>query len=311
MNNNSDLINDNKLVSIILLTLTVISWGIMFPVIKNALTYIDPVNMTSLRGIGMSIVFLIILISQEGFKSVIPDKSFLKIFFFGCLGFAAFPILMYTGLKHVNPEQGAIFTALMPFLTVLLLWVLKKNKPSKMTLTTILLSFVGVFLVITKGDLSNFHFDNLKSSIMILLSVISWVIYTIGASYISSYSTIKYTSLACIWGSIFSVFISLLFDLLQYTHIPSINTILSIPYSLLYIILIAGVFAMFSWNIGIKSLGAINGILFINLVPITTLCISLLYGNKAEYITILGMMITIIAVITNNIYIRFANNKSN
>jgi hypothetical protein len=71
-------------------------------------------------------------------------------------------------------------------------------------------------------------------------------------------------------------------------------------------ILIAGFLGVFAWNSGNKILTAINGVLFMDIVPLTTIVISALEGyvfNQAEFI---GAGLTITALILNNIYQRLA-----
>ncbi len=89
--------------------------------------------------------------------------------------------------------------------------------------------------------------------------------------------------------------------------IPSFNTIYEIKYELIYLIIIAGVFAVFAWNKGIEILGPLNGVLFINLVPVTAFVIGLTNGVIFNNIEIFGMLLTIFSIIINNFAIRFFN----
>ncbi len=299
--------NNNAYISIILMILTVISWGVMFPVVKHSLIYVDAVHITLIRSVGISIILVTILVYKEGLKSLLPGKNFLKLWLFGTAGFLGSPLLSYAALDYIEPQQGAIFTALMPLITVLILWVVNKKRPSNVTLITIVLSFIGVVLVITKGHLDAFHSSNLFASLVMFAGVISLIIYTIGGNSFPEFSALKYTTLACFWGTMSSILVSIAADVSHISKLPTLEHILIIPYSLLYIICIGGTLSMVAWNFGIKNLGAANGVLFINLVPITALIISLFNGYNADSITIIGMIITIIAVIINNIYTRISN----
>lgn len=69
-------------------------------------------------------------------------------------------------------------------------------------------------------------------------------------------------------------------------------------------IVISGVLAIFSWNAGNRALTPINGILFINLVPVTTFAISLMSGYTMTALEVAGALVTIAALVSNNLYQR-------
>jgi hypothetical protein len=69
-------------------------------------------------------------------------------------------------------------------------------------------------------------------------------------------------------------------------------------------IVISGVLAIFSWNAGNRALTPINGILFINMVPVTTFIISGVSGYRVSTLEIIGAVLTITALVSNNLYQR-------
>jgi hypothetical protein len=73
-----------------------------------------------------------------------------------------------------------------------------------------------------------------------------------------------------------------------------------------YLIAISGVLAIFSWNAGNRALTPINGILFINLVPVTTFAISLVAGYSMSSVELIGAAVTVAALVSNNLYQRRA-----
>lgn len=303
--NNPNRSISNFILGILFLIFTAVSWGAMFPITKNALKYTDAVTITLIRYGVASLIFIGILVIKEGLKSLIPDKNFGKLWLFGTLGFAGFSILAFAGLSMTKAEHGAIIMSLMPLLTAIMIWVLKKQKPRKTTFISIILAFTGVFLVITKGSLSSIYDANLFAGLIILLGAFCWVTYTIGASYVSNYSALRYTAISCFLGALSILFIAIFSYKFDIISLPNIDTLNEIKYELLYLIIIAGVFAVFAWNKGITTLGPLNGILFINLVPITAFLIGLARGISFNNIEIIGMMLTIFSIIMNNVASRF------
>ncbi|MGQ0421691.1 EamA family transporter, partial [Bacillus sp. HC-Mk] len=124
-----------------------------------------------------------------------------------------------------------------------------------------------------------------------------------------SWSPLRYTTLTCLFGSI-SLIVIVTF--LTYTNIvtmPSLRTVVSVRFELFYMSIIAGVIAVFCWNMGNRYISSINGILFMNLVPILALIGSIFRGYTVDKIEIAGAALTIIALLCNNLWQRKVNIK--
>ena len=195
--------------------------------------------------------------------------------------------------------------ALMPITSVLVMWVYKRTTPSTFTMGCILVAFLGVSLVITKGDIGvlSSTSGNLMPALLILTGVFGWVIYTVGGSNFS-WSPLRYTTLSCVLGTASALVIVVLATIAGYLEVPDVETVATIRWEMGYMIVISGVLAIFSWNAGNRALTPINGILFINLVPVTTFAISILAGYNMSKLEVTGAIITIAALVSNNLYQR-------
>ena len=301
-NNNSR--QYGTLAGILCLILTTLSWGGMFPVAKNALVLIDAVHISLIRYGIASIILLLILIIKEGLLALNPGRQIIKILFFGSLGFAGFSILAFAGLAYTKPQHGAVIMALMPLISVIMMWVLKNQRPSNFTFGSIFFALLGVILVVSKGNISSLLGGALLPNMVILLGAFCWVTYTIGATYIEGFSSLRYTAISAALGSISILFISCILNYIGITHIPSIYNLSKVSWELLYLIIFAGVIAVFSWNAGIKNIGPTNGVLFINLVPTTAFIIALVGGEKISLAEIFGSTLVILSLVANNVYSR-------
>lgn len=85
---------------------------------------------------------------------------------------------------------------------------------------------------------------------------------------------------------------------------PSVERIGSAGAELLYMILIAGVLAVLTWNVGNKILKPENGMLFMNIVPVTTVTISALQGVEVGRLQLAEIFVVIIALVMNNLFQR-------
>ncbi|HEY7651797.1 MAG TPA: hypothetical protein VIG07_03155 [Methylomirabilota bacterium] len=89
-----------------------------------------------------------------------------------------------------------------------------------------------------------------------------------------------------------------------YLKVPDVDTVAAIRGGMGYMIVISGVLAVFSWNAGNRALTPIKGILFINLVPVTTFVISIRSGYNMSKLEVTGAIVTIAALVSNNLYQR-------
>ncbi|MBZ6009995.1 DMT family transporter [Leuconostoc gelidum] len=302
------------LLGIVLCLIAVFSWGGMFPIMAPALKIMDPFYITLFRYGIVAIIFAIILLFVEGKSAFKSDGNFLKLWLFGTSAFAGFSFLVFLGQKTAGPSGSIIASVMMatqPLLGVLVGWVYRGVKPTIVSLISMIVAAIGVFMVVTKGDLSVLYKgDNtIFALVLILLGALCWVIYTTGGGDFKQWSILRYSTLTSIYGVLSVIVILFVATLMGWLSVPSFGQISGVSGALIYMISFAGVIAVFAWNLGNRIVGPINGILFMNLVPITSFVISIVNGYKISAFELAGVSITILALIGNNIYNRFAQSK--
>jgi len=285
-----------------------VTWGAQFPIAGRALSRIDPFYFTLLRYLAVSLILVVLLIVSEGTPALSFEGKASRVWFFGTMAFTVYNFLVFLGQKTAGASGAvlaSIMMALMPIVSVLVMWVYTKTTPGRFTMGCILVAFLGVSLVITKGDVGVLSSagGNLIPALLILTGVFGWVIYTVGGSHFN-WSPLRYTTLSCILGTAGSLVIVVLATIAGYLTIPEVETLSTIRWEMAYMIVISGVLAVFSWNAGNRALTPINGILFINLVPVTTFVIAILAGYDMSRVEMIGAVITIAALASNNLYRR-------
>ncbi|MCY7115580.1 DMT family transporter [Streptococcus mutans] len=287
-------------------------FGAQWPIAGSALTIIDPYWFTLIRYIIVAIILSAILFLKEGKKGFVVKKGqLLIVFFLGTMAFCAYNFLVFAGQK-IAGTQGTILAsllmALIPMISVLVLWGYKKEFPGWLTITFIVISLLGVVLVVTKGNFLIFQQQSnlLFPILLIFFSVFAWVFYTIGGSSFPNWSSLKYTTLSCILGNISSIFVIIFLTKMHISQAPLLADIQSIKWQLLYMSIFSGVIGVLMWNVGNRILTPKNGSLFMNLVPIVTFVIEVFSGYKISKIEILGALLTISAIVLNNLISRFS-----
>lgn len=289
----------------LLLTATA-AWGGMFPVAKQALTLIDPIYMTLIRYASVTAILIIVLIAREGIGSLHPQGHARHLYINGSIGFAGFNILALYGLSHSRPEKAAIFLALVPLLTACIKWLRHGARPPWSTWGCILVALLGVFLVVSAGDLSLLlSGENGRGDIAILAGVVCWSIYTLSREALPTWSALRYTCLTTAFGSLTLLILATGATVSGMIPVPRTQTLIAVQDEILYLIVVAGVVAVYAWNAGIYRLGAVNGALFLNVVPLTAFLIEILRGWQPPVVEVFGALLVIGALVTDNLLVRY------
>lgn len=291
------------------LTATV-SFGLMFPVMASALTHVDPFTFTSLRYLLAAAVSLVLLVAIEGRDALrLKNEPVGLAWLLGSVGFAGFGFLVFLGQKLAGREgalTASIMAATQPLLGALIHAVIGRVLPPRYTVLSVILSFCGIVLVITRGhigDLLNAP-QNYTANAMILLGLLCWLTYTFGAARFTQWSPLKYTTLTMCFGLTTIVAINTALLLTHTIAWPQPDDLIFIIPHILYMGLVAGMMAVWFWNLGSRILTPLNAVLFMNVVPLTAFTVSAIFGVVPAPIQIAGACITGAALILNNLYPR-------
>ena len=300
----------NYFLGLLLCLVSTIFWGTMFPVMVPALKLIDPFYFTLLRYGSVAILFAIILFFVEGKKAFHTEGNGLKLWLLGTSAFAGFSFLVFYG-QQIAGNSGSIIASVMmaiqPLLGVLVARVWRKVKPTKVAIFSMGIAVIGVLLMVTNGNLSVLTSgENLiLATVLILLGALCWVIYSAVGADFNHWSILRFSALSTLLGMVSVVILIILATLLGWLKVPTLHTLGAISPELAYMVIPAGIIAVFTWNYGNRLAGPINAILFMNVVPVTAFIISGLTGYKIGIWEVIGAIVVIAALIMNNLYNRF------
>jgi drug/metabolite transporter (DMT)-like permease len=287
-----------------MLVFTTLAWGAMFAVAKTALGALDAFWLSLWRYVPAALLMVIILRVVEGRRALSFDGAGVRLWLYGSLGFAGFSILGFLGLSQSRPEHAAIIVALMPLITSLINWAVRGQRPSPLTFGAIVVALAGVVLVITHGHLRLAAEGTLHADAMVLAGVICWVGYTMAAATLPGFSALRYTAHSMALGSASIVMVTIAATIAGVAHPPALAVVASVPVEIAYLSLIGGVLAVLAWNAGVGVLGSANGVLFINLVPITAFAIGVAQGHRFGAAELSGVLLVVGALVVNNVATR-------
>ena len=161
----------------------VIFWGFSFIATKVALREVHPFTLLTLRfGIGGFLLLLVQLQRDGGFLKTFSPKDWVSIIFLAIIGTSGHTLLQTYGLLYTTAVNTGWIVAIMPiFITVAARFYLREPITLR-KVGGIILGFIGVFLVISKGvfSLSLFGFGSTFGDVLVLISAITWTAFTIG-----------------------------------------------------------------------------------------------------------------------------------
>ena len=279
-----------------------LAWGAMFPIARPALERVDAFHLTTVRYLLASAVFLGLLAALEGGRALRPDGRARELWLFGTLGFAGFNLLTYVALEHIRAQDAALIVATSPVLTVLVLWALGSGRPRGLQLGLTALAFLGVALVISHGDPSQLGGSSALWELLVLGGVLGWTGYTLAAARrFPSFSALRYTALTASFGTLSLLAITAIVTLAGGIDTPAAGDYGAVWWRLLYVAGPAAVVAVVAWNEGVRRLGAADGALFINLVPVVTFAIAIAQGYRPGAVEFGGAALTVAALVGANL----------
>ncbi len=288
-----------------------VSFGCMFPVMTSALTRIDPFTFTSLRYLIAGAASLVLLRVREGPGALhIEGEPIALAWLLGSIGFAGFGFLVFLGQQQAGRDgalTASVMAATQPMLGLLIHAIIRRVLPPRYTVLFVLLSFCGVALVITRGDIGGLlkQPGDYSAYVLIVLGMLSWIVYTFGAAKFTRWSILKYTTMTMWLGLTTIAVINLLLFATRMVPVPGAASLAAIIPHLLYMSLIASFIGVLCWNIGNKILTPLNGILFTDVVPVTAFVVSSIAGVIPTKLQIVGACMTGVALVLNNLYLRF------
>ena len=280
-------------------------WGAQFPIAKSALVAVDAIQSSALRYIAPALILAGLLAWREGLAALRYEGRGRAAWLIGLIGMAGSPMLVFGGLMLTRPEVAAIIVATQPSMTALAEWWMRGRRPSRFTVGCVVLAFAGVVTVVTRWSATLAPSGSaLVGDVMVLAGAACWVAYTLSTERFRGWSTLRLTTLTMIPGAVGGTVIAAAGVALGLLTLTPLQQWLSVGWQLGYLALIGVLVAMICWNAGTQRIGALNAMLFLNLIPLVTFLIRFLQGHRFEPIELVGAAMVISALIANNLHLR-------
>lgn len=254
-----------------MMVLTALFWSGAFITGKFAVREFPPFALTFFRFLfALPFIFLILYSRRQG-RWLPRQKEWLPLLALGFAGTFLYHALFFACLQYTTAINSSLIGSTNPMVTALLAAVFLGDKVNRTRLAGFLLSFFGVFLVITGGDWQVIQQLSMNTGdILMFAAVWSWAGYSILSRKImqkydlSPLMITAYTFLVCTIAAIPFVIWEQPMSYLPYTTTGGWLAVV-------YMAVFASVLGYLFQLIAIQKIGASRSSIFINLVPVFTI----------------------------------------
>jgi drug/metabolite transporter (DMT)-like permease len=161
--------------------LCVVFWALIPTLSKYMLKELNNLQILFYSSI-FSFITLFVLIILQGKFAKFKEYSFCDYFWMVMLGFLGsylYYVLLYAAFNLTSAAEGYILAYTYPIIIVLLGWVLLKESLGFLKIFAIILSFIGVILVFTKGNITEFSFSNIYGNLLSLTAAFVFAFFSV------------------------------------------------------------------------------------------------------------------------------------
>lgn len=268
------------------LTCVPVLWGGTFIAGRVISAHLPPATAGFIRFVFATLALLVALHFTEGLRAItrITRRQLLGTMALGATGIFIYNLLFFTALSVLPAGRTSLIIALNPVVTLLIAAALLGDRLSATRWLGVALALLGVWVVVTRGDLSQIAQSLGKGELSMFGAVCAWAVYTLlGRKLLQGLSPVLATLWAAIWGTLF-------LGLLALRDIPHVHAASFTPevWAGLVFLGVFGTAVAFVWYYeGIRQLGAARTVVFNNLVPIFGVLLGWLILGEALSVSLL------------------------
>lgn len=171
---------NNKL-SYIYVTLAVFLWASTPAVGKLMLKNLNNLQVLFYTSLIASVSLFIIVLFQKKIHTIKKYKlqDYWHFAYMGFIGVFLYYVFLFAGLMFAPAQEASIVNYTWPIWVVIFAMIHLKEECNFKKMLAILLGFVGVYVVITKGDILSFSVASIKGDIFAFAGAISYGIFSV------------------------------------------------------------------------------------------------------------------------------------
>lgn len=276
----------------LILLVAVALWGLSFIATKIALDYLSPVEIIAVRLVlGIPVLYLILRFKRIKIRF---NRSDLAVIIAASVLLGLHFVIQAVGLIYTTATNTAWLIATIPVFIAILSYFILREKLTPRKIIGIVIATCGVILLVSKGKLGSLGWLDSIGDWIILLSCVTWSIYTIMTRNI----TRRYNPLSVTLGLLPIPAVALALYTVAAT---SLTKFANLPLEIILVLVFLGVFCLglahWLWLEGLSKKGATDVGVFLYFEPVvTTLAAMPILGEKLSLFLIIGAVLIVSGV---------------
>lgn len=276
----------------------ILFWSTVASAFKISLSFINVYQLLAIASFSSLFILLIILAFNKKvnllFRQTKKDWSYSLVL--GFINPFLYYIILFNAYNLLPAQEAMILNYSWPIVLTLFTTIFFKNKLSLKVIFALLISFFGIIIIATKGNLTELKFSNLTGILLALGSAFVWSIFWLTNMKDKREPLIKLTS-SFIFGSLFSL---LFFIILPNKFNFNFYGILSAIYVGFFEMGVTFVFWLKAISSS-KNTEKINNLIYITPF-LSLLFISVILKEKIFLSSLFGLFFILLGIFINYIY---------
>lgn len=285
--------------------IAVIFWSTVATAFKIALNGVDVFQLIFFTGFFSTIILLFTLILQKKLILLLnlSKTQILRSIALGVINPFLYYLILFKAYSLLPAQEAMVLNYTWPIMLILLSVFLLKQKIKLKSVISVIISFFGILVVISKGNFASFELSNLKGDTLALSSSVVWALFWIFNLKDKNDEVVK-LFLNFLSGTILSAII-----LFQTSKLPDLklNIIIPLVYIGAFEMSITFIFWLKALKLS-KTTDLISQLIFISPV-MSLLIINFILKEKISFYTLLGLILILIGIILQQSSFNCINKK--
>lgn len=289
-----------------LIAIPIILWGSTPAVGKILVGSMSGMNIFFYASLIASFCLMLIVLLRRQTKQLLETFSANNFIIYPINGLLIFLyyFFLYKALFYLTAQDAFIINYLWPIMAVFATALLLKEKFTKYDFFGLIISFVGVYIIATKGQVLSFEPSNIKGILFALADAVAYGIFTaVGKKSKADkfISTLHYYFFGCIIAFIILLFSKTLLISLGSEQLKYLIWLGVFPYAM----------AISSWFIALENFKTAKVANLIYLTPFVSLIyIRVLVGETISVVSIAGLLFIVTGIFFQNYKALFSSRKT-
>jgi len=262
----------------LLLTLTVLFWAGNFILGRGIRQMIPPVSLNFWRWVGALTILLPFGLPRLWRQRQLLFKHWKLVALLSIPAIVCFNAFIYKALQTTTAINTTLVNAMIPVFIALIAWAVYGERLGAGQLTGVLISFLGLLFIVTRGELMLLKGLTLSAGDLWTLGAsFAWATYSVALrKRPEAMDPIAFLTLLILFG----LLLSLPWYLWELADVGGFDLTTETVASMAYVALFPSVLSFIFWNSSVEQVGANRAGIFIHLMPVFSILLAIAFLDE-------------------------------